>query len=81
MILKFYMKSTEILFPEHIESNYTILRIYFRLPPETGGMENHILHLSNEQRNLGYNVINIYIRLIIKKITKFKINEYIPTST
>jgi glycosyltransferase involved in cell wall biosynthesis len=80
MIQKFYMKSTEILFPEHIESNYTIFRIYFRLPPETGGMENHILHLSNEQRNLGYNVINIYNvgdskYNSIKILPKFNLNK------
>lgn len=33
-----------------------ILRIYLRLPPAIGGMENHILQLTNQQRGLGINV-------------------------
>ena len=33
-----------------------ILRLYTRLPPLLGGMENHIAQLSNEQTKLGHDV-------------------------
>ncbi len=37
--------------------NIKILRIYLRVPPAKGGMENHILQLTNQQRELGINVV------------------------
>ena len=39
-----------------------ILRLYTRLPPLSGGMENHIAQLSKEQTRLGHNVI-IYFNI------------------
>jgi hypothetical protein len=33
-----------------------ILRLYTRLPPLKGGMENHIEQLSKEQKKLGHDV-------------------------
>lgn len=35
----------------------SVLRIYLRVPPSKGGMENHILQLTKQQRELGMNVI------------------------
>jgi L-malate glycosyltransferase len=39
-----------------------ILRLYTRLPPLSGGMENHIIQLSKEQKKLGHN-ITIYFNI------------------
>lgn len=39
-----------------------ILRLYTRLPPMSGGMENHIAHLTREQLNFGHEV-TIYFNL------------------
>ncbi len=40
--------------------HYKIVRIYFRLPPEIGGMEVHIAKLSDMQRQLGLEVLNVF---------------------
>ena len=39
-----------------------ILRLYTRLPPMSGGMENHIAQLTKEQLNFGHDV-TIYFNL------------------
>lgn len=37
-----------------------IFRSYFRLPPQPGGMEEHIAQLTDYQRRLGVDVVSIY---------------------
>ena len=58
-----------------------ILRLYYRLPPLPGGMENHIAQLTKEQIKLGHDV-SIYFNqgscvtandIQISKIPLFKI--------
>jgi len=39
---------------------FRVLRSYFRLPPEPGGMEQHIARLSQAQRDLGVDVMNVF---------------------
>lgn len=39
-----------------------VLRLYFRYPPEPGGMEQHIERLSDAQRQLGVEVVNVFNR-------------------
>ena len=39
-----------------------VLRLYFRYPPEPGGMEQHIERLSEAQRQLGVEVLNVFNR-------------------
>lgn len=39
---------------------FRVVRVYFRLPPEPGGMELHIARLSASQRDGGIEVINFY---------------------
>lgn len=39
---------------------FRVVRSYFRLPPEPGGMEEHIARLSAEQRRFGLNVVNLF---------------------
>ena len=39
---------------------FRVVRAYFRLPPEPGGMEAHIARLSAAQRALGVEVLNLY---------------------
>jgi glycosyltransferase involved in cell wall biosynthesis len=40
--------------------SFQVIRVYFRLPPEPGGMEAHIAHLSLAQRELGVEVVNLF---------------------
>lgn len=40
--------------------SFKVVRSYFRLPPEPGGMEEHIARLSAEQRQLGVEVVNVF---------------------
>ena len=42
--------------------NLHVIRVYKRLPPEPGGMEQHIAHLTEGQRALGVRVTEIYNR-------------------
>ena len=42
------------------DAPFRVIRAYFRLPPEPGGMEAHIAQLSAAQRALGIEVINLY---------------------
>ncbi len=39
---------------------FRVIRSYFRLPPDPGGMEMHIASLSEAQRQLGIEVINVH---------------------
>lgn len=39
---------------------FRVVRSYFRLPPEPGGMEEHIARLSAAQRALGVEVVNLF---------------------
>jgi len=39
---------------------FRVVRVYFRLPPEPGGMEAHVARLSAAQRQLGVDVLNVY---------------------
>jgi glycosyltransferase involved in cell wall biosynthesis len=41
-------------------SAFRIIRVYFRLPPQPGGMEKHIAQLSAAQRQSGIEVVNVY---------------------
>lgn len=41
-------------------SPFRVVRSYFRLPPEPGGMEEHIARLSTAQRAQGIEVINLF---------------------
>ncbi len=41
-------------------ASFRVVRIYFRLPPEPGGMEEHIARLSAEQRQQGIEVVNVF---------------------
>jgi glycosyltransferase involved in cell wall biosynthesis len=42
------------------EFRFRVIRSYFRLPPEPGGMEEHIARLSEAQRALGVDVVNLF---------------------
>lgn len=41
-------------------ANLRIFRSYFRLPPQPGGMEQHIARLTEAQRQLGVDVVSVY---------------------
>src|SRR5918993_925418 len=46
--------------PHEAEFRFRVIRSYFRLPPEPGGMEEHIAQLSRAQRALGVDVVNLF---------------------
>lgn len=48
------------LSPEPSRRPFRLIRIYFRLPPEPGGMEAHIARLSDAQRQSGVEVVNVH---------------------
>lgn len=39
---------------------FRVVRTYFRMPPEPGGMEQHIARLSQHQRAMGVAVVNVF---------------------
>ena len=45
---------------EQPEPRFRVIRSYVRLPPEPGGMEEHIDQLSRSQRALGVEVVNLF---------------------
>lgn len=42
------------------DAPFRVVRTYFRLPPEPGGMEEHIARLSAAQREQGIEVVNVF---------------------
>ena len=64
-------------------SGFRVVRVYFRFPPELGGMETHIAQLSVAQRELGVEVLNLYsigeeAPLAIRLFSKYSLSHIRP---